>query len=249
MVKLEKLSPSPRKKNDGEIKQDQLDTSCIIASSEDTKTSVVKTNSDVNSVITTDSNNIESQEVDAETKESDVAVMSTKVKEVVNAEEVQPNETDVDEITCQNDEAEIDNDTNNQDKSKELEVEKIITASIDIKNTENVIEKKESKELKQIKMLEKLGTGIEVKEEFTELNGDLQKSEIKNLNDNNINVVKESEVTPEADVDDEDNIQDEELDHEVDEEEIKGSIDVFNQTDDTVSLLNLDHNYYKVNLF
>lgn len=37
-------------------------------------------------------------------------------------------------------------------------------------------------------------------------------------------------------LDDEDNIQDEELDHEVDEEEIKGINDNFNQTDETVSL-------------
>lgn len=237
MVKLEKLSPSPRKKNDGGIKQDQVDSNSILSSSEDTKTlSVVKTNSDVNSVIISDLNNMDAQEVDAETKESDAEVkkINSEAKEV-DAEEVQTNEAVVNEITCQDDEAETDHDTSNQEKSKELEVEKIVVVSVDLKNTDNLIEKKENKELKQTKSLEMLDTGIETKEESTELNG-VQESEIKNLNDNNINVVKEIEVIPpEAEVDDEDNIQDEELDHEVDEEEIKGSIDDFDQTDDTVS--------------
>lgn len=69
---------------------------------------------------------------------------------------------------------------------------------------------------------------LDIVEESSDINKDLLE---ENINCNSlIGTKKETPL-----VIDEDNIQDEELDHEVDEEEIKGSTDNFNEINDTVS--------------
>lgn len=82
-----------------------------------------------------------------------------------------------------------------------------------------------------------LGTDAEVKEITSKINNDIE--EQKNAN----SVTKVNKIIPETN-EDEDDIQDEELDHEideeldheVDEEEKNYSTDNFNQTNNTVSL-------------
>lgn len=101
---------------------------------------------------------------------------------------------------------------------------------MDNQNTDDLKIEREDKEIKQTNNLDIDDEDEKVKEKMTEDNEDLKE---KNIANENINVgVKEYE-----DVDDEDNILDEVLDHEIDEEEIKGSTDDFNQTNDTVSLI------------
>lgn len=85
-----------------------------------------------------------------------------------------------------------------------------------------------------MKSLDNLDEKINSKEASITNNGNLKEDE-NFSNDNIVFKIKEIEITPEN-MDDEDNINDEELDHEVDEEEIKSRID-FNITNDTVSLI------------
>lgn len=183
-----------RKKND-EVKQEQADSSNVVASSEDTKKLLLETStSDV-----IDSNEAEAKEIDAGG--------------------VQLNKSDnVAELSCQESETAIDCDASNKDNTKFEKGEEIIVAPIESKNTEH------------IKNLENVETGekIENKENLKDLEEDKKKIISKNID------VKE--VIPEV-IDDEDYIQDEELDHEVDEEEIKSRSNDFHQTNDTVRLV------------
>jgi len=104
--------------------------------------------------------------------------------------------------------------------------------------TDNVIVKTECNEIKQTTILDSFDTGVKCKilEECTLSHLDEEK------NKNIISRVKE--VIPES-KEEEDNIQDEELDHEiyeeldheVDEDEINESSDSFNQAHNTVSLI------------
>lgn len=185
-----------RKKTD-EVKQEQADSSNVIANSEDTKKLLLETSS--SDVI--DSNEAEAKEIDANT--------------------IQLNESDnVAVLSCHESETAIDCDANNKDNTKFDRNEEIIIDPVDSKNTDHG--KKEN--------LDKIETGDETKNNET----------IKHVEEeeeilNKINVIGVKEVTPEA-IDDEDNIQDEELDHEVDEEDIKCRSNDFNQTNDTVRL-------------
>lgn len=105
---------------------------------------------------------------------------------------------------------------------------------------DNGIVKTESNEIKQTTILDSFDPGVKCKvlEECTISSNNLDEEKNKNI----INRVKE--VTPEP-KEEEDNIQDEELDHEiyeeldheVDEDEINESSDSFNPTHNTVSLI------------
>jgi len=103
--------------------------------------------------------------------------------------------------------------------------------------TDNVIVKTECNEIKQTTILDSFDTGVKCKilEECTLSHLDEEK---------NKNISRVKEVIPES-KEEEDNIQDEELDHEiyeeldheVDEDEINESSDSFNQAHNTVSLI------------
>jgi len=196
-----------KKKND-EVKQEQADSSNVIISNDSPKKlSLNPSHSDV-----IDSNEAEAKEID------------------IN--EVQPNEADsVDIIPFHTNEIQNDYNASNQKNTKEFEKDKIV-ASGDNTNSKILTGKVENTEIKELKSLDILDNKVNAKEESIENNEDLKEENV--TNDNIIFKVKKIEVTPES-RDDEDNIQDEELDHEVDEEEIKGSVD-FNITNDTVSL-------------
>lgn len=177
------------------MKQEQPDSSnVVIVNSEDTK----KMASDTSNSDVTDSNEAEAKEIDA--------------NELNEAE-------GVDIILFNKNETEIDYNVSNQENTKELEKDETIVTLINSKNTDNLIEKVKSNEIKP-KSLNNLNIEEdEIKEEFIKMNENMEEKDI--VNDKIIIDAKEI-------VDDEDNIQDEELDHEVDEEEIKGSIDYTN---------------------
>jgi len=144
--------------------------------------------------------------------------------------DVQPNEAEsVGMISFHKYETEIDNNASNQENIKEFKKDKIIASGNN--KSEILIEKIENREINQQKFLDNSDEKVDAKEE---INNDI-KEEKNCINDNIGFKVKEIEVIPEN-MDDEDNIQDEELDHEVDEEEIKGRID-FNISNDAVSLI------------
>lgn len=215
-----------RKKND-EVKQETADSSSVNTNPEDT----TQVSLDTSNLDGTDSN-------EAEAKEND-------------ADECQLNDNEDSDATMDHSiEAKINHDTTNHSVTKEFDKNNDV-AQIDIQNTDNIKIEIECIDNKQTNNLEIVDEAEKVEERMTESNEDAKEKMIVNKN---INVgVKEFEVIPEV-LDDEDNIQDEELDHEVDEEDIKGSTDDFNQTNDTVSsifiltFLNCINVYFNLNL-
>lgn len=206
-LKVEKsVSNIQRKKND-EVKQEHADSSNITGITEDSKKEALNTsNSDV-----TDSNEAEAKEIDA------------NEVQLIDAE-------GVDAISCHANETPVTDDSTTDlsytESTKELEKDDQVTATMDIKHSDNLID--EDTEIKQ--SLDTLDTNEEVKEKSSKDNEDLIEEDI-NVN----SVIEVKEVIPLAI--DEDNIQDEELDHEVDEEEIKGSTADFNEINDNVGLI------------
>lgn len=164
-----------------------------------------------------------------ETSTSDVIDSNEAEAKEIDADEVQLNKSDiVAELSCQESETAIDCDASNKDNSKLEKSEEVIVTPIESKNTEH-IDNLENVEI---------GETIENKENIKDLEEEKKKIINKNI------VVKE--VIPEV-IDDEDYIQDEELDHEVDEEEIKSRSNDLNQTNDTVRLILLNCSYMLVN--
>lgn len=160
----------------------------------------------------------ESKKLLLETSTSDVIDSNEAEAKEIDADEVQLNKSDnVAELSCQESEIALNCDVNNKDNTKFEKSEEIIVAPIESKNTEH---------LENVEMCEKI-ENKENKKDLEEKNKIITK---------NIDV---KEVIPEA-IDDEDYIQDEELDHEVDEEEIKSRSIDFNQTNDTVRLILLN---------
>lgn len=151
---------------------------------------------------------------------SDVTDSNEAEAKEIDANEL--NEADgIDIILFNKNETKVDYNASNQENTKELEKDETIVTPINSKNTDidNLIENVKSNEIKP-KSLDNLNIEEdEIKEELIKINENMEVKDI--INDNIIIDVKEI-------VDDEDNIQDEELDHEVDEEEIKGSIDYTN---------------------
>lgn len=132
----------------------------------------------------------------------------------------------VDIIPFNKNETEVDD---NQENMKEVENEEIIDNPINSKDTTDIlIEKVKCNEIKT-KSLDNFDINEEddVAEEHNKNNANMLEIEKDITKDSIVSALKEIE-----DLDDEDNIQDEELDHEVDEEEIKNSTDF---TNDTVS--------------
>lgn len=208
-LKVEKITSSISLKENDDVNQEQVDSSNVIASSEDSKTILLDTiNSDV-----IDSNEAEAKEIDADESQLNEAG-------VINAISSHENQTVI----------AIDSDsTSTHENTKEFEGE-IDVAQINPKND------LKGDEIKQSKYLDNLGTDAEVKENSSKINNDIEEQKYKN------NVTEVKEVIPEAN-EDEDDIQDEELDHEIDEEldhevdeEKNYPIDNFNQTNSTVSL-------------
>lgn len=215
-LKVEKITSSISQKENEDVNEEQVDSSNVIASSEDSKTVLSDTvNSDV-----IDSNEAEAKEIDADEVQLNEA-------EVINAIAPHENQTII----------AIDSDsTSTHENTKEFKGE-IDVAQINPKNTNNFIFDVKGNEIKQTKCLNNLGADVEVKENSSEINNDIEKHKYKN------NVTGVKEVIPETN-EDEDDIQDEELDHEideeldheVDEEEKNYSTDNFNQTNNTVSV-------------
>lgn len=220
-LKVEKISSSILQKENDDVNQEQVDSSNAIASSEDSKTILLDTiNSDV-----IDSNEAEAKEIDTDEpqlNEADVNIISLTQKQTVIA---------------------IDSDsTSTPENTKEFEG-KINVALIDSKNTKKTIFDAESNEIKQTKCLDNLDTDMKVKEKTSIIKNDIEEQKYKN------HVIGVKEVIPETN-EDEDDIQDEELDHEIDEEldhavneeldheideETNYNNDGFNQTNNTVS--------------
>jgi len=216
-LKVEKITSSISQKENEDVNEEQVDSSNVIASSEDSKTVLLDTvNSDV-----VDSNEAEAKEIDADEAQLNEA-------EVINAISPHENQTVI----------AIDSDsTSTHENTKEFKGE-IDVAQIIPKNTNNFIVDVKCNEIKQTKCLNNLGADVvEVNEKSSEINNDKEKQKYKN------NVTGVKEVIPETN-EDEDDIQDEELDHEideeldheVDEEEKNYSTDNFNQTNNTVSV-------------
>lgn len=136
-------------------------------------------------------------------------------------------------IQCLDNETLIDYDLNNQDITKEFGKDDLISIPIE-KTYEKFLVKLENEEKEQEKSLDDFNAIEEVGEDSTGNNEDLEINNI--VNDNNASEIKEIEIIPET-IDDEDNMQDEELDHEVDDEEIKCSNNDFNQSNDTVGVI------------
>lgn len=206
--KVEKITSSISLKENDDVNQEQVDSSNVIASSEDSKTILLDTiNSDV-----IDSNEAEAKEIDADESQLNEAG-------VINAISSHENQTVI----------AIDSDsTSTHENTKEFE------GGIDVTqiNPKNDLK---GDEIQQC--LDNLGTDVEVKENSSKINNDIEEQKYKN------NVTEVKEVIPETN-EDEDDIQDEELDHEIDEEldheideeEKNYPIDNFNQTNNTVSL-------------
>lgn len=148
----------------------------------------------------TDSNEAEAKEIDADRVDD----AQDDVVQILG----HANDTSVTEFTS----------TDLSDKENTQDLEKgdcaKVNATMDIKHSKNLRDKG----------LKSLDISVELKRESSKNNEDSKK---ENTNGNSIIGVKK-EVTPI--VIDEDNIQDEELDHEVDEEEIKGNTENFNDT-------------------
>lgn len=106
--------------------------------------------------------------------------------------------------------ATISDSTSTHENTKKIEGEANV-AQIDLKNTEHFIVKAEDNEIKQNKCLDNLDTDAEVKEKTSKTYNDKEEQEDKKK------VIKVKDVIPETN-EDEDDIQDEELDHEIDEE-------------------------------
>ncbi|XP_016664093.1 scaffold attachment factor B2 isoform X2 [Acyrthosiphon pisum] len=212
-LKVEKITSSISQKENDDVNQEQVDSSNVIASSEDSKTILSDTiNSDV-----IDSNEAEAKEIDADEAQLNEAG-------VINAISSHENQTVI----------AIDSDsTSTHENTKEFEGE-IDVAQINPKNTNNFINYVKGNEIKQTKCLDNLGTDAEVTENSSKINNDIEEQKYKN------NVTGVKEVIPETN-EDEDDIQDEELDHEIDEEldheveeeEKNYRTDNFNQTNNT----------------
>jgi len=203
-------------KENNDTNQEQVDSSNIIASSEDSKTKLLNTiNSDV-----VDSNEAEAKEIDRtepQANEAGVNAVSFTQKQTI--------------ITIDSDS------TSTQENTKEFEGE-INVALIDSKSTKKKKFEVENNEIKQTKCLDNLDTDTGVKEKTSIIKNDMEKP-------NTINNQQSETNEDEDDIQDEelDHEIDEELDHEVNEEldheideETNGDDDDLNQTNNTVSL-------------
>lgn len=215
--KIQQMASNISSKKNDEVKQEQADSSNIITISEDNKKFSDTSNSDV-----TDSNEAEAKEV---------AVNEVQLNDVTDEK---PDLSSKNEMVV--------DDVHESEISRELETNDAIAVQIKNENTNNLIENedKESKEVNQTNNTD----NFDISKERSN-NRDLEVKKVREIitmNDNTM--IKEKEVNVKKDeCEDEDNIQDEELDHEVDEEEIKGRTDGFNQINDSVSFeLNFNRN-------
>lgn len=210
--KNEKTTLINAKKKIDEVKQEQSDSSDAIISSEEIKQISFDSNS---SDVTNSANESEAKEILTD----DIPLNSSE---------------DLDVIPCDN-ETVMNHNTSVQEKPDDLEKYELIEENdlIEHKSTDNLIEI----DIAQITNLVNV-EHIEIEQDSTESSKDIEEEMHEKENtivENNIVVeVKEIDNLPETI--DEDNIHDEELDHEVDEEEIKGNSDTFNETNDMVGL-------------
>lgn len=159
--------------------------------------------------------------------------------DVTGSNEAHTKEIDADEISI-NDSVNASPDNghkniiDNKENTKEFENDKTVDAPIANNNTDNTIIKAQNKKIEELNNLD-FDVDFECNEESKESNEDLDDEKMI-INVSNSIEDKEMEIVPKT-IDDEDNIQDEELDHEVDEEEIKSTNAEFNQTNETVCLV------------
>lgn len=166
-----------------------------------------------------------------DTNNSDVIDSNEAEAKEINAEEL--NLKEVIDVTLRNENEIItENDAGNQENTQSYKKGETIVP-INNKNTEN------EKIKQKIDNLNILDIDKEVDDKEESIDNSEEYVEEKNINDNYITRLKGNKGIPET-IDDEDNIQDEELDHEIDEEEIKSSNDDFIQNNETVgSILNI----------
>lgn len=161
------------------------------------------------------------KKLSSETNNSDVIDSNEAEAKEINADEINLKDL-IDVIPCNENEILTENDVSNQENTQSFEKGETVLSPINNKNIEN------EKVKQQIDNLDILDND---KEESIDNLEECVKE--KYINDNYLTRLKENKVIPET-IDDEDNIQDEELDHEIDEEEIKGSNDEFNQNSEIV---------------
>lgn len=176
--------------------------------------------SDTNNSDVTDSNETEAKDIDTD---DNVQLSKDESRDLVQNQE---NETEIDDTLF------------NEKIAKELVTDEITAVQKDDTNADNTIKKEDYKKNIQIKSMGSLNNDEEVAiKKVSIVNyGDSKikrEREIISMNDN-VPKVKVDEIKQKT-IDDEDYIQDEELDHEVDEEEIKSSTDNFNEINDSVS--------------
>lgn len=163
-----------------------------------------------------------------DTNQSDVIDSNEAEAKEINAGEFNIKEV-IDVTPCNENEIITENDANNQENKPAYEKGETVVP-INNKSTEH------EKIKQKIDNLNILDIDKEVEDREENIDNLEEYVEEKNINDNYLTRLKGNKVISET-IDDEDNIQDEELDHEIDEEEIKGSNDDFNQNSETVGLI------------
>lgn len=214
--KTEKTTLINAKKKIDEVKQDQSDSSDAIISSEEIKQ------------ISFDSN---SSDVTNSANESEA-------KEIITDDITLNNSEDLDLIPCDN-ETIMNLNTSIQEKPDDLEKNDELFEENDVlmqfKNTDNLIEN----DIVQITNLVSVELIDDIEQNSNESSKDEEEMPEKEntIVENNI-VAEVNKIDKLPEIMDDDNIHDEELDHEVDEEEIQGNSDKFNETEtnDTVGL-------------
>lgn len=161
-----------------------------------------------------------------DTNNSDVIDSNEAEAKEINADKLNLKEV-VDVTPCNENEIITENDGSKEENTQSFEKVETVVVPINNKNTEN------EKVKQKIDNLIILDIDKEVEDKEESIDNLEEYVEEKNINDNYLTRLKGNKVIPET-IDDEDNIQDEELDHEIDEEEIKGSNDDFNQNSETV---------------
>lgn len=216
-LKVEKITSSILQKENNDKNQEQVDSSNVIASSEDSKTMLLDTiNSDV-----IDSNEAEAKEIDTD--------------------EPQPNEAGVNAVSLTQKQTviAIDSDsTSTQENTKEFEGE-INVALKDSKTTKKNTFEVESNEIKQTKCLDNLDTDSGIKEKTSIIKNDIDKPKTINNQKSETNEDEDDIQNEELDheIDEElDHEVNEELDHDIDEETNDNDDDDLNQTNNTVNL-------------
>lgn len=200
-----------------QIKTDKINSSILRKKNDEVKQEQPDS-SNVVIDISEDTKNIAS-----DTSNSDVTDLNEAEAKEIDANELNEAEG-VDIIIFNKNETKIDYHESNQENTNELEKDETLVTPINSKDIDILIKEIKSNKIKPESLDDLDIEGDEIKEEFIKINENIE--EKKDIIKNSI-IIDVKEI-----VDDEDNIQDEELDHEVDEEEIKGSTDF---TNDTVS--------------